>query len=74
MRIVWYLWIAALIICVSWGVCTILRPSPRKAYTDIDHRVTLIDGCEYIVTTTYMNHETLTHKGNCTNMIHRAKN
>lgn len=38
-----------------------------------DQTTIVIDGCQYIETTSYTSHgpvESLTHKGNCTNSIH----
>lgn len=32
--------------------------------------VIVIDGCEYLKIPSYMQHHTLTHKGNCKNPIH----
>ncbi len=42
-------------------------PSPKK---QIEYSVVLIDGCEYIQWTSSYQYLNVTHKGNCTNVIH----
>ncbi len=35
-----------------------------------DYKITIIDGCQYIEFHTY-GYPSVTHKGNCTNLIHK---
>jgi len=37
-------------------------------------RIVTIDGCEYIDNVSYVGYHVYTHKGNCTNSIHRQEN
>lgn len=49
----------------SDGVAT--NPNIPQA---IRYNIVVIEGCQYLATTTYGGYETLCHKGNCTNAIH----
>lgn len=35
--------------------------------------IEIIDGCQYLQFPTYYGYYTYTHRGNCTNQIHRSK-
>jgi len=62
--------IAILIIVI--GTLSSKPNGQTKTETGYKYRTTTIEGCEYFVNRSYGTYYILTHKGNCTNVIHRS--
>ena len=58
-------------------VCVVVIPPLRtyKSATETvgDMPVVIIDGCQYFRNATYVGYSVYTHKGNCTNVFHKAR-
>ena len=59
--------VVVLLICLLWAYFA-TRNSPTG------NEVIVIENCEYLTFRTYYGYRGLTHKGNCTNIIHNYKN
>lgn len=58
--------IALILIC---GGCYSSPHKDKTTGTGVDYTVISIDGCQYLQFHTYY-YEAITHKGDCTNLIH----
>ena len=48
--------------------------TPNKPHAEMDSiNIVTFDGCEYLYNRTAYGYEVLTHKGNCTNDVHRRQ-
>lgn len=54
--------------CKPPGIQEDISTKPEGAY-----RVVVLDGCEYLEGETYRSYYSLTHKGNCSNPVHRLR-
>ena len=65
--------IIALLIAIIIGSLPSKPKSQTKTENGYEYQTTTIEGCEYFVNRSYSGHYGLTHKGNCTNVIHRSE-
>lgn len=74
MRILGFLrdidWPFGVVLCAGMLIIFVMIYFPQKKHLESPKEIRL-QGCEYIVNETYMDYPVLTHKGNCTNSIHR---
>ena len=64
------------IIALLFAIVRSLPSKPKsqtKTENGYEYQATTIEGCEYFVNRSYSGYYGLTHKGNCTNVIHRSE-
>lgn len=58
---------------IIWIILAVIKeePKPHRTETGINYAVVVIDGCQYLQFKTDF-YDAITHKGNCTNAIHKT--
>ena len=65
-------WLFITVMFVALVALLLYTADNKPASSKIDGvKIVVIDGCEYIDNMTYPGNSVYTHKGNCTNVIHR---